>query len=460
MTQLSIEQLKKWFADHREEVIRDYFKFLSFPSISTDAHFKQDCRNTADWLCDYLREMGLNVELWETPGLPVVFASDLSAGKERPTLLIYHHYDVQPVDPLELWKSDPFKPEVRNNQVYARGAVDNKGQCFYSITAIKAFLKMAGEFGFNLKLFIEGEEESGGKGTAAILEEKKQELKADHLLVIDFDIPGIATPGITLGMRGLAALDVECVNASSDLHSGSHGGIALNPNRILATLLGKMWDENGKVVIPHFYEDVKALSDEQLSRVDMSFDLETYKKSFGVHAFSNEKGFSLKESNWLRPTLEINGISGGYTGVGFKTVIPAKACAKISCRLVPGQDPIRIGKWIADYLKNSAPQGVQIKVDLHHGAPAFQGNFNSFVVKTSALAYEEIFGREAKYLFCGASVPIVVDLARVSCADVAMIGMGLAEDDIHAPNEHFGLDRFELGYLVLGRILSRLSSQH
>ena len=454
----SIEELKKWFKDHRDGILKDFFTFLSFPSISTDPHYEKDCRRTAEWLREYMNAMGLETTLWETPGLPVVFGTHMKAGKDRPTLLIYHHYDVQPVDPLDLWKSEPFKPAIRNNQVYARGAVDNKGQCFYSLTALKAFLQLAKKIDFNIKVFIEGEEESGGRGTAAILQKREAELKADHLLVIDFDMPDIATPGITLGMRGLVCLNIECSNSLTDLHSGVHGGIALNPNRVLASLLSSMWDDNGKVQIPHFYDDIRPLPKEHLSSVDMSFDLEQYKKSFGVKAFCPEEGYSIKESNWLRPTLEINGMSGGYSGIGFKTVIPAKASAKISCRLVPDQDPVKVGKLIAEHLKNQAPAGIELKVDLHHGAPAYRSGLDSSIVKTVDLAYEEIFGKPCKYLFCGASVPIVVDLARASKAEVAMIGVGLADDDIHAPNEHFGLDRFELGYLSIGRILSRLST--
>ncbi len=456
MSTISAPQLKKWYRDHYDQTMKDFFTFLSFPSISTDPNYEQDSRRTAEWLRDFMNTIGLETTLWETPGLPVVFGKHLKAGPDRPTVLIYHHYDVQPVDPLDLWKSDPFKPVIKNNRVYARGAVDNKGQCFYSLTALKAFLELADQFDFNIKVFIEGEEESGGRGTAAILKQKEAELQADHLLVVDFDIPNATTPGITLGMRGLVALNVECTNSAIDLHSGVHGGIALNPNRALAALLAGMWDKSGKIAIPHLYDDVKILSHEHLSRVDMTFDREQYQDSFGVQAFCMENGYSVKESNWLRPSLEINGMSGGYTGAGFKTVIPAKAQAKISCRLVPDQDPERIGKLIADYLKGNVPQGIDVKVDLHHGAPSYRSNFDSFIVKTAALAYEEIFGKPCKYLFCGASVPIVVDLARASNAEVAMIGVGLADDDIHAPNEHFGLDRFELGFLTIGRILARL----
>jgi acetylornithine deacetylase/succinyl-diaminopimelate desuccinylase-like protein len=453
---ITLEQLKTWYRNHTEETLRDFFAFLSYPSISTDPRHEKDSRACAEWLRLYLEKLGLEAKLWETPGLPVVFATNLKAGPDRPTLLLYHHYDVQPVDPLELWKSDPFKPVIRNNKVFARGAVDNKGQCFYSLTALKAILEMAKTLSINIKVFIEGEEECGGKGTAAILERKKAELKADHLLVIDFGLPGIDLPAITVGMRGLIALDMSCSNSKIDLHSGVHGGIALNPNRALVEILSQLWDSKGKVTVPHFYDQVKTLSREQLSQVDMTFDLDRYVDSFGVKAFCPEGEFSLKESNWLRPSLEINGIWGGYTDVGFKTVIPATAHAKLSCRLVPDQDPEFISQHLIDHLKNSAPKGIEVKVDLHHGAPAFRSSFDSPIVKTATLAYEEVFGKPCRYLFCGASVPVVADLASASGAQVAMIGVGLDDDDIHAPNEHFGLDRFELGFLTIGRIIGQL----
>lgn len=457
MASVTKQQLQQWYRDHSEQALRDFFAFLRFRSISTDPAYQDQVLACACWLKEYLSQIGLQAELWETPGLPVVFASYLKAGVHRPTVLLYHHYDVQPVDPRELWHSDPFEPEIRQNQVYARGAVDNKGQCFYSITALKAMLELAKTLNVNIKVFIEGEEESGGAGTAAILKQKKKDLKADHLLVVDFDIPGPDKPGIAMGMRGLVSFQVECSNAAIDLHSGSHGGIALNPNRALAQMLSQLWDQTGRVTIPHFYDQVKPLSSKHLASVDMSFDLDQYVKSFGVKAFGAEQGVSLKESNWLRPSLEINGMWGGYTGSGFKTVIPSKACAKISCRLVPDQNPLEIGKHFEKFFKSLAPKGIEVKVDYLHGAPAYRSCFDSSIVKTAALAYEEIFEKPCCYVFCGASIPIIVDLADVTQAEVAMIGMGLVDDDIHAPNEHFGLDRFEKGFLVIGRILDRLS---
>ncbi len=452
-----MELLKQWYKAHEQEILRDFFTFLRFQSLSGDPAFKPQAEAAAQWLCAYMNQMGLETTLWQTSGLPVVFGSYEKAGKDRPTLLIYHHYDVQPIDPIELWDSPPFEPEIRQAQVYARGAVDNKGQCFYSLTAIKAWLALGKKLNFNLKVFIEGEEESGGAGTAAILASKKQELQADYLLVVDFDIPSISSPGITLGMRGIVTMEVECRNSTSDLHSGIHGGIALNPNRALVTLLSSFWDKQGRIDIAPFHDDILPLSEEDLSQMDMSFDLIQYQKTFGVEAFCSEEGVTLKQSNWLRPTLEINGMVGGYTGAGFKTVIPAQASAKISCRLVPNQDPIKVVQAIESHLKKHAPKGLMIKVTAPHGAPAYRCNFNSKLVSLVASAYEEVFKKPCQYLLCGASVPIIVQLAKVSCADVAMIGVGLAEDNIHAPNEHFGLDRFELGFLTMTKIFERLS---
>jgi acetylornithine deacetylase/succinyl-diaminopimelate desuccinylase-like protein len=456
-TNHGLGELQKWYQRNSAQVLRDFFTFLRFPSISTDPKYNGESRRTAEWLREYLQGMGLETVLWESPGLPVVFGSLCRAGPDRPTLLVYHHYDVQPVDPLELWHSDPFEPVVRNGQVFARGAVDNKGQCFYSLTALKAFLELFPQCDFNIKVFIEGEEESGSRGTAAVIAQKKEELKADYLLVVDLGLPAPGVPSVTLGMRGILSMQVECANSRADLHSGEHGGIALNPNRALACLLAQLWDSSGRVAVPGFYDAVCTPSQKELVAFDWSFDQQEYEKTFGVKAFGAEEGYGLKESNWLRPTVEINGMWGGYTGPGVKTVIPAKAGAKISCRLVPDQRPDEVGELIAQFLQSRVAQGIDLKVELHHGAPAYRALPDSPIVKIAACAYEEVFKRPCQFLLCGASVPIVVDLAAASGAEVAGIGVGLSDDEIHSPNEHFGLDRFEQGFLCMERIFQQLS---
>ncbi len=455
--QPTLTDLKSWYDAHSEQILKDYLTFLSFPSISTDAAFKQETRKAAEWLSAYLRQSGLSVELWETSGHPVLFASHLKAGQGRPTVLIYGHYDVQPVDPLHLWHSDPFKPVIRNNQVYARGASDNKGQCFYTIQAIRAFLELAEQANVNIKVFIEGEEESGSKGTSEALAQKKAELKADHLLIVDMDIPRVDQPGITLGMRGLVTMEIECENASTDLHSGVHGGVALNPNRALVSALAQLWDEQGRVAVPGFYEGVEPLSEEDLAKLDQRFDVEHYRQQFGVAVFANEKKYTLSEANWIRPTMEINGLVGGYTGPGFKTVIPARAMAKLSCRLVPNQKPKQIADAVAAHLRASFPKGMKLEIQIYHGSLAYRCNFDAPLVKIVASAFEEVYHKPCSYLLSGGSVPIVSELAKTSGAEAALIGVALSSDDIHAPNEHFGLDRFEKGFLTLGRILTLLA---
>ncbi|HSX04408.1 MAG TPA: dipeptidase [Rhabdochlamydiaceae bacterium] len=452
---MSIEllNLKKWYDAHKEEIFSRFFTFLKFASIGTDPAYHEETKHCAEWLVDYLNQIGFKADLHETSVHPIVFATYLHAGKDRPTLLIYHHYDVQPVDPLELWQSKPFEPTLRDGAVYARGAQDNKGQCFYSLTAMEAFLTLCKDAKVNLKVFIEGEEESGSVGTAEFIKEHGDLLSADYLLVVDSGIPGPRMPAITMGLRGIVTMEATIKNSFMDLHSGSHGGVALNPNRALVQLLAKLWDASGKIAVPHFYDDVKKYSKEELAKLVMTFDKEDYERKFGVKAYAIEPGFSPRESNFIRPTIEINGISGGYTGKGFKTVIPSTAIAKISCRLVPNQDPDKIVKLISEFLLSHLPKGLDFKISDVHGAAAFSSTFDSPIVKMVSKAYEEVLEKPCRFLVMGGSIPIVGDLAKASGAAVVVMGYGLDDDEIHAPNEHFGVDRFEQGFLTMARIL-------
>jgi acetylornithine deacetylase/succinyl-diaminopimelate desuccinylase-like protein len=347
---LSVASLQNWYSKHEKEIIDDFFAFLRFKGISTDPHFKDDCINTALFLRDYLTKIGMNVTLWENPGMPVVFAEH-KVGSNRPTVLIYQHYDVQPVDPIELWNTDPFEPKLVGGTVFARGASDNKGQCFATSCGFKSRIGDVQRSKCQHQAFYRRGGRIRRRRYRCYPGRKKELLKADHVLVVDFDMPKKNKPGITLGMRGIATFDLVCQNSKQDLHSGVHGGIALNPIRALAEVMAKMWDENGTISIEGFYSDVLPVPDAVMQNINLDFDLEGYKRDFGVMAFSNEKNKTIKEANWLRPSLEINGISGGYTGVGFKTVIPAKAYAKLSCRLVPGQDPHKVHLAIDHFLK-------------------------------------------------------------------------------------------------------------
>jgi len=455
---LSISSWKKWFADHRETIFRDFFTFLKFKSIATDPVFASECLQCANWLSEYLKKIGLDVEVWKTSKQPVLFAKQCKA-QGRPTLLLYHHYDVQPVDPLELWESDPFEPTLREGNIYARGAQDNKGQCFYSITAIKALMELCDSLNFNLKVFIEGEEESGSRGTEEVFQTKKKDLESDYLLAVDVSMPAPGVPAITLGIRGILTMEILCRESNRDMHSGDLGGIAYNPIRSLVEGLSKFWDAQGKVAIPHFYEDVKILSKEELAQFDLEINEERVKKEFGLRSVCPEPGFSLGESGTIRPTVEINGIQGGYTGEGFKTVIPAIAKAKVSCRLVPDQDPEKIFSHLKDFLQKQLPEGMELKIESDHGSKAFRSSKDSVIAKVAAKAYEEVLEAPCKNILCGGSIPIVAKLSEVSGAQTVMMGYGLDSDQIHAPNERFGVDRFELGFLTMGRIFGKLHGQ-
>ncbi len=460
MTKSTLADLKSWYDKNSKQTFADFFTFLSFSSISTDPNYKEDMISTANWLSSYLKNIGMDVEIWQTPGHPVVFATHLEAGPNKPTVLIYHHYDVQPVDPYDKWKTPPFDPTIKNNKVYARGASDNKGQCFYTITALKAFLQDAKHIGINIKLFIEGEEECGSLGTTEILSKKKQDLKADHLLIVDMGLPKPGVPAITLGLRGITTMQLVLRNSNADLHSGIYGGIVLNPNQAMISLLSKLWDKNGRVAVPGFYDDVELLSQADLKQIDQTIESEeSLQKNYGISAFYKSLENSLWELNTILPTLEINGLAGGYAGEGFKTVIPSATIAKISCRLVPNQDPDDIAQKVIKFLKDKVDKRIDIQATFDHGGLPVRTSPSTLIAQIATDAFEQVFKKPCQKIFCGASVPIVADLTKVSGAEVAMIGVALMEDEMHAPNENFGLDRFEQGFLVMSTILQKLSEK-
>lgn len=447
-----------WYNKHQEEVLADYFTLLRFPSISTDPAYAKDVHTCVDWLAQYLKNIGLTVEVWPTEHYPILFATLLEAGPDRPTLLIYNHYDVQPVDPLALWMTPPFEPDLREGCVFARGASDNKGQLFYTITAMRAYLTLAKEHRLNIKLFIEGEEECGSVGTVKVLKEKSQAMKADYCLVIDAGLPAADSPAVTLGVRGITTMEISIRNSHTDLHSGIFGGIVHNPNQAMVEALAGFW-KNGVVAVPGFYDDVIGFSEEELSVLDTSFDQQGLQESFGIRVFRGESGYTLRESNWIRPVLEINGMWGGYNGKGFKTVIPSEAHVKLSCRLVPKQEPDVIAKRVVEHFQRSLPEGMEMAYEIHHGGVPIYSSSHSQIAEAAQEAYSEVFDKECKFIVSPASVPIVSDLVQASGAEMILIGTATDEDDIHAPNEHFNLGQFERGFLVVGRILSLLEAK-
>lgn len=459
MRQTNLESLKSIYQKSSKEALSEFLKFLSIQSVSAEEEYKPEVERCALWLKAYIEDIGLNCEIWPTSGHPVIFAEWNLAGPDKPTLLIYNHYDVQPVAPLEEWLSPPFEPAVREGNVYARGAQDNKGQCFYVLQALKLLFEKDGALPLNIKLCIEGEEECGSHGLSEILTAHKDQLKANYLAIVDLGIKGPSQPSLTLGIRGIIAMDVEVVGSHADLHSGQHGGIAYNPIHALVETLAKLRDANGKVTVPGFYDDVAELSPGERKQLALDFDAIDYERLHGVIPAGGEKSFSPLERNWLRPTLEINGIYGGYSGTGFKTVIPAKAGAKVSCRLVANQDPQEIGKRVAAFIEKSAPEGVQLKVKVHTGGgKAVSAQASSTVAKAFAKAFEEVFQKSCEFIYAGGSIPIVTELALACGGQTVLVGVGLDTDQIHAPNEHFGIDRLEKGALVMARAIEQLGA--
>jgi len=459
-----LQESKNYFAQRKKDFIKDYFTFLCFQSISADESYQKELVECAGWVRKQLENAGFTVEIWSESGSekrpPVIFAQNSKAGPDKPTLLIYNHYDVQPVDPLEEWDSPPFEPRIEGNEIYARGASDNKGQCFYTLQALKKTIE-DGTIQFNIKYLIEGEEESGSVALNHYLKTKKDQLKADYLLIVDTGIYRLSDPAITLGVRGLVTLSLTLKGSSYDLHSGEHGGIVYNPNRALVELLSKFYDNEGKIQVPGFYDSITPLSEEERKDLDFTFDEKEYYGHFKARPTGGEKKYSPRESNWIRPNLEINGLSGGYSGPGFKTVIPASAHAKISARLAPGQDPAKIAKEICDFLKSNTPPGIDIEIEVHEGGgPGLRTNSHSAIAKIAASAYSTVFGKPCKKILNGASIPITHGLASASGSDVVLLGVCLPDDHIHAPNEHFGIDRLELGFLVMTQILQSTVLNH
>lgn len=446
---------EKWYQEHEKKILEEFFTYLRFPSVSAQKKHVKDVLACADWVENYMRKMGFHTERWTGSGHPVLFG-EMIFDPKFPTVLFYGHYDVQPPEPLELWKNPPFEPEIRNGRVYARGAEDNKGQNFYTLNAIKAFLEKNPKPCLNLKYIIEGEEEMGSTTITEILPSKKQKLKADHLLVVDMGMGSWEHPALAIGARGIMTMEVSLTAMASDAHSGALGGIAYSPNRALVEILSKAINGKGKITIPHFYDDIVSLNAEEKKHLDLTFHKEMYEESLMLKCYHKEEEFSPMEANYLRPTFEINGICGGYTGDGFKTVIPKEAHAKISCRLVPNQKSEIVFNQVCDFINEHLPEGMEATFHFHGGGEAAWASPISTTVAAMEKAYKEVFG-SAKLILAGGSVPITSALAHYSGANFAMPGTGLESDNIHAPNENFSLKQFRTGFLMIAKSLEIFS---
>jgi len=444
------------FASQNHPRFLDELKaLLRIPSVSTLPEHAGDCHFAAEVLAAELARIGMeNVRLIETEGHPLVYADWLHAS-DKPTVLFYGHYDVQPADPLDEWKSPPFEPTERDGNLYARGAVDDKGQVWAQIKALESLLAANGKLPLNVRVILEGEEEVGGEGIAKYVASKPAALKADFALVSDTEMFAPGLPTLCVGLRGMIYTELEVRGAKTDLHSGMYGGAAPNPFFSLAQILARLKDDEGRILIPGFYDDILPPSEAELAAWrSLPFDEEQYRiAEVGSRALVGEAGYTVLERTWARPTLDVHGIPGGFIGAGAKTVIPAKALAKVSMRLVPGMTPAKSFALYKDYVEKVAPAGVDVEVRLiHSGDPCLISVDNAYI-QAATRALEEVWGRETVFIRSGGSIPIVGDFARHLDMPSVMMGFGLPDDNLHAPNEKFNLNNFELGIRSLIRFL-------
>ncbi len=443
-----MKQVINYIEENQNRYIEELKDYLRIPSISTLPSHKKDMKTCANFVAKKLKEAGMkNVKLFPTKGNPLVYGEWLGA-PGKPTVLIYGHYDVQPVDPLDEWESDPFEPVIKDGKIWARGADDNKGQNFVHIKSVEAFMKTVGKLPVNVKFLIEGEEEVGGESIEIFLKQNKKLLKCDAVLISDTSLYAPGIPTINYGLRGLSYMEVEITGPNRDLHSGSFGGAVANPINELAKLIAKLHNKDGKITIPGFYKNVKRLTKKEKENIKkLRFSEKKFAKELGVKELQGEKGYSTLERLWARPTLDCNGIVGGFTGEGAKTVLPSKASAKISMRLVPDQDPKEIARAFTKYVKSLVPKSVKIKVTDMHGAYPVVIPLNDPAIIAAAKATSKAFGKKTVFTREGGSIPIVVEFAQQLNAPVVLMGLGLDSDNIHSPNEHFSLDTFRLGII-------------
>jgi acetylornithine deacetylase/succinyl-diaminopimelate desuccinylase-like protein len=461
---MSDASMDAYLRDAQKHQCRELIEWLRIPSISTLAEHRADVAQAGEWLARHLQQIGLeHVRLIDTPGHPLVYADWLHAGPNRPTVLIYGHYDVQPVDPLVLWETPPFEPVVKSgpegDDLYARGAADDKGQVFAHVKAIEALLAIRQMLPVNVKLIIEGEEEVGSPSLLAFVPEHPDLLAADVCLISDTNMRSPQLPVIIYGLRGLWTGELTVTGPSGDLHSGSYGGIVHNPAQALCELLAALHDEQGRVTVPGFYDNVPGLADSERDLLaQVPFGEAELLAETGVPAAYGEPGYSLVERRGARPTLEINGIWGGFTEDGFKTVIPGQARAKISCRLVPNQDPDRIGDLIKSYLQEVAPASVTLHLEQGQGGAATVVDLDVPAMGAAVRAYQRGFGANPIFSREGGSIPVVPCLQSVLQAPVVLMGFGLPDDNLHAPNEKFHLPNLYRGIRTSIAFLDEMAS--
>lgn len=440
-----MDTINQYIEQNKQRFIDELLDLLRIPSVSADSKYKGDVLKTAQMVAARLKEAGAdNVSVEETPGHPIVVGDKL-IDPSLPTIMVYGHYDVQPADPVNLWDSPPFEPVIKDEKIYARGSADDKGQMYMHVKAFE-YMMRENKLPCNVKFLIEGEEEVGSSNLADFCINNKEKLSCDLVLISDTSMIANDTPSIDVGLRGLSYVEVEVTGPNRDLHSGVYGGAVGNPINILAKMIAQMHDENNHITIPGFYDDVQVLTDEERTELNKApFDIEAYKKDLNIGDVWGEKGYTVLERTGIRPTLDVNGIWGGYIGEGSKTVLPSKAFAKISMRLVPNQTTDKITQLFSDYFKSIAPASVQVEVRAHHGGEPVVTPTNSVAYLAAAKAMETTFGKRPIPTRGGGSIPIVAMFEKVLGAKSVLMGFGLDSDAIHSPNEHYGIFNYLKG---------------
>jgi len=440
-----MENFKKYIDDNRERFLSELFNFIRIPSVSAKAENKEDMYKCAGFVKDSLLAAGADkAEVFETAGHPIVYGEKL-VDSALPTILIYGHYDVQPAEPLELWKSPPFEPEIRDGKIYARGADDDKGQLFMHVKAFE-MMNRTGSLPCNVKFMIEGEEEVGSVNLEAFCSKNKELLASDVILISDTTMISQDTPSVTSGLRGLSYMEVSVTGPDRDLHSGLYGGAVVNPCNVLCDMIASLKDEKGRITIPGFYDDVIEISmDERKEMARRPYNAEEFMKSISVDTLNGESGFSTHERLGIRPALDVNGIWGGYTGEGAKTILPSKAFAKVSMRLVPNQDAEKIANLFITHFRSIAPKGVTVTAKYLHGGQAYVSPLDTPEYSAASSALEATFGKKPIPVRSGGSIPIVAVFEKVLGTKSILLGFGLDSDAIHSPNESYPLFNFFKG---------------
>ena len=459
-----MSELDSYLEEHKSRFEQDLCDWLKMPSVSTDSAFAEDVRKAANWLFERFDGIGLKSEIIETCGHPIVYAESPPV-EGAPTVLVYGHYDVQPPDPLDEWQTPPFEPSIRERNVFARGATDDKGQVITHLFSTEAWMKTAGQLPVQIKFLIEGEEECGSAGMNEFLAGKydngqsvQDKIAANIAVISDTSQYGPDMPAITYGLKGICYFQLNLSGPDQDLHSGAFGGTLTNPANALAKMLSTIINDDGQIQIPGFYDDVMPLTEREKGQfADLNFSDEQYMKSLGINSVSGEQGFTTLERRWARPTFDVNGLTSGYQGEGAKTVLPARASAKFSFRLVPNQDPKKIGAALKEHLESVCPAGIEMELVDMHGAQGFVLSLDSPYMQAASQAIEHGFGKKPVFIRSGGSIPVVNSFSQKLGIDTLLLGWGQDDDNPHSPNEKFSLDDFQKGIRSSSQLWEELS---